>query len=486
MDNFAYAFAEAFDELTSMYTTQNTAKIYELLNIAWTILGVTIGIVVIIGIFFIRPSVGQVFREVDLSTAALMAVPKTAIENSYGTIRLVMNIQDKKKRAKKTEKAVEKEIRQSQSDVASVHSDVSENQKGATDDDKSSQAGSDMSNNEDDESDSENDMEFMEDNEATTSSTAKLFIRYTARYVTALFLIIGIFTTVTSITYVNSLELIQNGIRADLGMRIAYKALRLGFTSRLLVINDKATYPDIMLVHKKLKKDLKVYTKIQQALLYGDHDFGLEFAELDEKLKAIMYDLDWVGNTESLNGMENTVKGNVMNILAEKKFPISQTHPDYISLSIRIPLMYEAYHHAAEIEDQLLADETHFISLISGIMFGAISASLLLIYFFIFQPLLADLRTEHEKAKRLLYQIPLEAVKINFPLQILLRGEDAARDMFLKDEIPGVTQTKDGQVLLQSQNEPGKKGDPSNRVRAFSGNFETYICTFSHFLCFRL
>jgi len=169
-----------YDEQTEDYMIQNTNRIYQVLSIAWTILGVTCGIVVTLGVAFMRPSVGMVFREVDLATAALMAVPRVAVEANYALVRQVMNMQDKKKRAKKAAKIFAKESEttdttsqvsttdvgrpvDAQSDTSSVHS-------GGADDDNS-------------DSDSDDDGFEMDDNsEGSTGGRAGLFWKYTAQY----------------------------------------------------------------------------------------------------------------------------------------------------------------------------------------------------------------------------------------------------------------------------------------------------------------
>lgn len=83
-DNFPYIYADSYDQGTSDYTTENTLRIKSLLNISWMILGISGGIVVIVGAFFIRPCVNTVFREFDLVRIGLFYV----CDMTYRQLRL--------------------------------------------------------------------------------------------------------------------------------------------------------------------------------------------------------------------------------------------------------------------------------------------------------------------------------------------------------------------------------------------------------------
>jgi hypothetical protein len=423
-DNFPYIYGDAFDEATGDYTKENTNRIMSLLEIAWTILGATSGVVLLVGFFFIRPSVNMVFREVDLATAALLAVPKVSIEGFYSTIREIMNIKDKKKKNKKTgqdgKESIAESTESSQKDAASSSAD------------------------EEGEDSSDDDMLLVDDsNEAGTSSRRALFWKNTARYIVALLLIVIMFTIITTVTYTNCLLLIDRGIRTDLGLRIRFKLYRVGYDVHYLVVDDQKTYPDINWVKKQLAYDTKKFRQIQQAILNGDPEFGIPHERLPEELKDIMFEKHFMHHTESLNQMENTVFQSVNNIMVQS-VPLAANQTDVDLIEHRFPELYDGYLEAEHIEEELLTEELAYLSMISQVMFAAAVLGLFSIYAGIFRGLLSGLRDEHEKAKRLLYQIPLDSVKVNYPLQVLLRGKAAANEMFMQHEIPGVRITKDG------------------------------------------
>lgn len=65
-DNFPYIYAYNYDLGTSDYTDENTRSIRILLEISWTILGIASGVIFLVGILIIRPTVSRIFREVEI------------------------------------------------------------------------------------------------------------------------------------------------------------------------------------------------------------------------------------------------------------------------------------------------------------------------------------------------------------------------------------------------------------------------------------
>lgn len=180
----------------------------------------------------------------------MLAVPKVAIEGFYGTVREIMNIKDKKKKKKGNANSDGKES------ISEASTASQEEEEGSSDDD----------------------MLIVDDSkESGTSSRKALFFKYTSHYVMALILIVGMFAVITSVTYVDCLQLIQTGHRADLSLRIRYKLIRMGYEVHYLVVDDKATYPKIKDVKTHLEEDLEEFNEIQEALLNGNPEFGINY-----------------------------------------------------------------------------------------------------------------------------------------------------------------------------------------------------------------
>jgi hypothetical protein len=166
--------------------------------------------------------------------------------------------------------------------------------------------------------------------------------------------------------------------------------------------------------------------------------------KLPENLRAALFDRNYLGGTESISEMENIILHDVQAILANPNLPLPEDDPEYKSLSTLLPVLYKGYEDVAKVDDIILEEDLAFVLVTCQAMFFACLGGLAIIFFGIFRPLLAGLRFEHEKTKRLLYQIPMEAAKQNYPLQILLRGKEAALDLFVQHEIVGMKFTKDG------------------------------------------
>ena len=227
-------------------------------------------------------------------------------------------------------------------------------------------------------------------------------------------------------------------------MRVRFKLLRVGYDAQMLATNDLVTYPDVYALKKKLAYDIKIYKQIAQALVFGSHEFGVHFEKLPDTIKDAMFSHDFMGEKESLNMMENIIIHSSLSILNSPEFPIRNTDEDFIRLQERMPVAYNAYEKVAHADEVILEEEIELVVVTSVVMFFATIGGLALIFFGLFRPLLSGLRFEHEKTKRLLYQIPLECVKQNYPLQILLRGKEAALDMFEQNDVEGIRFTKDG------------------------------------------
>ena len=66
MDNFAFKYGERFDEVVEEYLEYKLQLINELMSVEWIIFGVACAVLLIIAVFFIRPSISMVFYEFDL------------------------------------------------------------------------------------------------------------------------------------------------------------------------------------------------------------------------------------------------------------------------------------------------------------------------------------------------------------------------------------------------------------------------------------
>lgn len=152
--------------------------------------------------------------------------------------------------------------------------------------------------------------------------------------------------------------------------------------------------------------------------------------------------IDLISYRSSLDQMVNVLLQNLA-LIDTKSYPLAESDIDYAQLAQRIPLVVSGFGKAAAVNDNLLQSQLGYLSSICVGLF-CVTIFGLFISLFIFKKLLDGLNDEHEKAKRLLLQIPMDAIKTNYPLQILLRGKAAAKEMFTQHDIHGVRITSDG------------------------------------------
>jgi len=155
-----------------------------------------------------------------------------------------------------------------------------------------------------------------------------------------------------------------------------------------------------------------------------------------------MFTREYLNGTSTNDQMVNVLLQNIA-MIQEAPLPLNESNPDYRSMMLRVPNVIHGFQNVAEVYQQALTNQLTMLTSVSIGLFVVCLVGFILIYVLVFRRLLAHLQDEHEKAKRMLLQVPLDCVKTNYPVQYLLRGKSAAQEFYLRD-IPGIRVTSDG------------------------------------------
>ncbi|KAJ3117123.1 hypothetical protein HK098_006359, partial [Nowakowskiella sp. JEL0407] len=399
LDNSPFTMGEAYNEATFQYTLENEQDIRKLTTTLLIVIGVIGGVLIVIGLLLFLPAVNQVFDDASIALKALLAIPKSIIEEEYS--RLV----SAKNNAKQSQKA---------------------------------------------DSTAEDDEQFEEDSADITlrndfESGRKMKNSLHMQWISSLFTIFVILAAVTLTSYFQLTSMIESGRRLDLTLRIRYISMRLAFSTQEIAIGEFSPLHNESALRKWIEIDRDSFNAIQFALLFGDPNLGLSPGRLPLSLNETMFYPRWENPPRSTDETVNVYLQDIQSILANKTIDLSNKH--YLSMIKRYNFISQGFGLAGTVNINIFDEKLTLSKLLSQITTSIGIIIIALIYLTSFRRVMRFLRREHSRVLNLLSRIPPGVVKKNYPFQLLLlKNKELAKE--------AVAEEKEG---LDESKQPDKK-----------------------------
>ncbi len=269
MDNAPVELANRIRSSVDDFFAANTKMIFRIEDAEMIIMGIAFGVMFLIAIFSFRPAVNQIFNEFELATAAIMSIPKEAVEANYGKMKEIMNVKEKKKKDKDKKKF----------GLSALPEDDIE----------------------DDSDDSDDDLLDNFETRENTHSRSQLYLVLTGQYCTALFFTAVIFAVVSTVLYLMSANMQQANVRTQLASNIGMLVWRVGYMGKMMSWDDQATYENVKSLRKVLRADFDECLELKKAFLFGSTKYQLDFSLVSEDIRHVLLDHKFMNDTYEYN-----------------------------------------------------------------------------------------------------------------------------------------------------------------------------------------
>ena len=264
MDNSPIELTNNIRDNIDDYFDENTDLIVAIEEIEYIILGVGLGILLLLALFSFRPAVNALFNEFELATAAIMSIPKEAVEANNGKLKEVMNVKEKKKKDKDRKKF--------------GLSALPENGE------------------EEDDSDSDDDMIDTLEARDDLHSRTQLYFVLTGQYCTTLFLVSAIYIVVMVTLNLLSVKMQQANIRTKLASDLQILTWRIGYICKMMSWNDVLSYENVKSLRKYIEGDHTEFLDVKDAFMFGSDKYRLDYSFLPDNIRDEVFGHEYLND----------------------------------------------------------------------------------------------------------------------------------------------------------------------------------------------